>query len=235
MSRYKIPFLTVFLVLFIDQFIKLYIKLNYPLGEVGRLADWCILHFTENPGMAFGFEFGGETGKLALSIFRILACIAGAIYIRHIVKTGESKGFIFSVSLILAGALGNILDSAFYGLMFDRGTVLNAEFHEYMPYDGIAQLNGKGYAPAMYGCVVDMFYFPLFNGRFPDWFPIWGGEDFQFFRPIFNFADAAISVGVVIIILFQKRFAQKPAVEESTTPVVETPLDPGINKEESQA
>src|SRR3954465_1974581 len=113
MSRsFKIPVITVLLVLFIDQFIKIYIKLHYPLGEVGRLSDWCIIHFTENPGMAFGFEFGGEFGKLALSIFRIIACIAGAVYIRHTIRSGEHKGFVFSISLILAGALGNILDSA---------------------------------------------------------------------------------------------------------------------------
>src|SRR4051812_6454594 len=209
LSRYKIPFITVFSVLFLDQFIKLYIKLHYPLGEVGRLSDWCIIHFTENPGMAFGFEFGGEFGKLALSIFRIIACIAGAVYIRHTIRSGEHPGFIFSVSLILAGALGNILDSAFYGLIFDRGTTLHEAFQEYVPYDGIAKLTGTGYAPSMYGCVVDMFYFPIISGHFPDWFPIWGGEDFQFFRPIFNFADASISAGVISIILFQKRFSRK--------------------------
>ena len=100
--------------MFIDQFIKIYIKLNYPLGEVGKLGDWCILHFTENPGMAFGFEFGGDFGKLALSLFRIVACIAGVFYIRHITTTTEHWGFILSVSLILAGAMGNILDSAFF-------------------------------------------------------------------------------------------------------------------------
>jgi signal peptidase II len=209
-KRYQIPLITVLLVLLTDQFIKIYIKLNYPLGEVGRLADWCVIHFTENPGMAFGFEFGGEFGKLALSVFRILACIAGAFYIRHIIRKGEHKGFVFSVSLILAGAMGNILDSAFYGLIFDRGTTLNTDFQEYLPYDGVAALTSHGYAPSMYGCVVDMFYFPIVNGHFPEWFPIWGGEDFQFFRPIFNFADASISVGVIIIILFQKKFSHKP-------------------------
>ncbi|MES2679934.1 MAG: lipoprotein signal peptidase [Bacteroidota bacterium] len=208
-KRYQIPLITVLLVLLTDQVIKIYIKLNYPLGEVGRLADWCVIHFTENPGMAFGFEFGGEFGKLALSVFRILACIAGAFYIRHIILKGEHKGFVFSVSLILAGAMGNIIDSAFYGLIFDKGTTLNADFQEYLPYDGVAALTTNGYAPSMYGCVVDMFYFPLVNGHFPDWVPIWGGEDFQFFRPIFNFADASISAGVIIIILFQKKFSHK--------------------------
>jgi signal peptidase II len=207
-NKFKIPFITVFTVLFIDQFIKLYIKSHYALGEVGRLTDWCIIHFTENPGMAFGFEFGGETGKLALSIFRILACIGGAVYIRQMILKHEHPLFIFSVSLILAGAMGNIIDSAFYGLIFDKGTTLNTAFQEYMPYDGIAFFSSNGYAPSMFGCVVDMFYFPMFDGRFPEWFPIWGGEDFQFFRPIFNFADASISTGVGLIILFQKRFAK---------------------------
>ena len=213
LKHFKIPLITIFSVLFIDQFIKIYIKLNYPLGEVGKLTDWCILHFTENPGMAFGFEFGGDFGKLALSVFRILACIAGIFYIRYITKNEEHWGFIFSVSLILAGAIGNILDSAFYGLLFDKGTMFNAEFNEYLPYDGIANIANKGYAPTMYGCVVDMFYFPIFNGHFPDWLPIWGGEDFQFFRPIFNFADASISGGVIIILIFQKKFSKNKHLE----------------------
>jgi signal peptidase II len=227
-KKYKVPLITVFAVLFIDQFIKIYIKANYPVNqEVGRAADWCILHFTENPGMAFGFEFGGDFGKLALSVFRILACIGGIWYIRYIIKKGEHMGFVFSVSLILAGALGNILDSAFYGLIFDRGTVFDANTGEYIPYDGIAQFSGKGYAPPMYGCVVDMFYFPLINGTFPDWVPFVGGEPFQFFRPIFNFADASISIGVATIIIFQKRFTKKSTEvpvekEESDLPAQES-------------
>lgn len=226
LKTYRIPLLTIFSILLIDQAIKIFIKLNYPLGEVGRLADWCIIHFTENPGMAFGFEFGGEAGKLALSIFRILACIGGVFYIRHIILQKENKAFIFCVSLILAGAIGNILDSAFYGLIFDRGTTLNADFQEYMPYDGVAQLTKNGYAAPMYGCVVDMFYFPLINGTFPDWFPIWGGEDFQFFRPIFNFADASISAGVITIILFQKKFSRK---EVSSAHASDTAVKPDVN------
>ncbi len=207
-KKYKIPFITLFSILFVDQCIKIYIKSNYPLGEVGRLANWCVIHFTENPGMAFGFEFGGQLGKLTLSIFRVLACIGGIFYIRYMIQKKEDPLFVFSVSLILAGAIGNILDSAFYGLLFDRGTTLNASFQEYMPYDGVASLNGEGYAPSMFGCVVDMFYFPMFEGRFPDWVPIWGGDDYMFFRPIFNFADVSISVGVTIIILFQKKFSR---------------------------
>ena len=235
LKTFKIPLITVFSVLFIDQFIKLYIKSNYALGEVGRLSDWCIIHFTENPGMAFGFEFGGEFGKLVLSVFRILACIAGVFYIRYAIKQKEHPGFIFAISLILAGALGNILDSAFYGLIFDRGTTLHPDFQEYMPYDGVAVFTTDGYAKSMYGCVVDMFYFPMINGVFPDWFPIWGGEEFQFFRPIFNFADAAISGGVIVIILFQKRFALK--VSETSahdTTINETEINPESNLNTNQ-
>lgn len=232
LKHFKIPLITIFSVLFIDQFIKIFIKVNYPLGEVGKIGDWCIIHFTENPGMAFGFEFGGDFGKLALSVFRILACVAGVFYIRHITKNKEHWGFIFSVSLILAGAMGNILDSAFYGMIFDKGTMFNAEYNEYLPYDGTANFSSNGYAPTMYGCVVDMFYFPIVNGRFPTWLPIWGGEDFQFFRPIFNFADAAISGGVIIIIIFQKKFSKKHEVEEfgtTTLPDNENNSDASMN------
>jgi signal peptidase II len=201
LKKYKIPLLTVFLVLFIDQFIKIYIKLHYPLGEAVRVfGNWFILHFTENPGMAFGLEFGGNYGKLILSVFRILASIGGVFYIRYIVKKEEHPGFIFSVSLILAGAIGNILDSAFYGLLFSESDEFNKAV--FLP-------PGGGYAGFLHGRVVDMFYFPIFNGTFPDWFPIWGGEPFQFFRHIFNFADASISIGVTIILLFQKKFIKK--------------------------
>ncbi|MCA6435344.1 MAG: lipoprotein signal peptidase [Bacteroidetes bacterium] len=208
-QKIKIPLLTILIVLFIDQFIKIYIKLNYPLGEVGRVGNWCVLHFTENPGMAWGLEFGGSFGKLSLSVLRILACIGGVFYIRHMIKKGEHKGFIFCVSLILAGAMGNILDSIFYGLIFDKGTIFDPQFQAYIPYDGIASFSSTGYTSTMYGCVVDMFYFPLIEGHFPDWFPVWGGEEFIFFRPIFNIADVSISTGVILIIIFQKRFAKK--------------------------
>lgn len=207
---YRIPLLTVILVLLVDQCIKIYIKLNYPLGEVGRIGDWCVLHFTENPGMAFGFEFGGDYGKLMLSVFRIIACIGGLFYIRYILKQNEHKGFVFAVSLILAGAVGNILDSMFYGVLFGESTQLDVA--KFLPVEG-------GYAGFLHGHVVDMFYFPIVNGHFPDWFPVWGGEEFQFFRPIFNFADAAISGGVAIIILFQKTFNKKSGMAVTNTPV----------------
>lgn len=207
LKTYRIPILTLFLVLFVDQFIKIFIKLNYPLGEVGRLGNWCIIHFTENPGMAFGMEFGGDYGKLILSVFRILASIAGILYVRHIVRQKEHPLFILCVSLILAGAIGNILDSVFYGSIF-------TESDEFLTSQLVAP--GNGYSGFLHGHVVDMFYFPLYNGHFPEWFPIWGGEDFQFFRPIFNFADFSISIGVGLLILFQKRIQKKPieSIEE---------------------
>lgn len=220
-QKIKIPLFTVLSVLFIDQFVKIYIKLNYPLGEVGRIGNWCILHFTENPGMAFGFEFGGDYGKVILSLFRILACIGGIFYIRHIVNNKEHIGFIFSVSLILAGAIGNILDSVFYGVLFSESDEFNVA--KFLPDNG-------GYTSVLHGRVVDMFYFPIINGYFPNWFPIWGGEEFQFFRPIFNFADFSISLGVGIIILFQKKFTKNtdtplPSVTEINSQNAEADLN----------
>ena len=149
-------------------------------------------------------EFGGQFGKLFLSSFRILAVAAIGYYLWSINKKGEDRFYIICISLIFAGALGNIIDSAFYGMMFSDS---NWEVARFMPSEG-------GYAGFLHGKVVDMFYFPLIEGHFPSWFPVWGSEDFIFFRPVFNFADASISVGVGLIILFQKRFYGKPAKEK---------------------
>lgn len=207
LKKYKLPILVVLSVLVIDQAIKLYIKANYPVGEVVRIFDWFRITFTENPGMAFGLEFGGNYGKLALSLFRVAAVIAGTIYIKKIVNDGEHKGFIVCVSLILAGALGNILDSAFYGLMF--GPSDEFQIAQFMPEHG-------GYAGFLQGYVVDMFYFPIYHGVLPEWIPFWGGQPFEFFSAIFNVADMAISFGVGIILVFQKVFFNYEKVAEAT-------------------
>lgn len=195
------------LILIVDQVSKIWVKTSMNLGEEFKvLGDWFIIHFTENPGMAFGMEFGGDIGKIALSSFRILAVIALTYYIYKLVKDQAPKGVVYSFSLILAGALGNILDSAFYGLMFDTGTTFNEGANQWMGYYGVSTMDFSGYSGFLTGCVVDMLYFPLFEGYFPEWLPIVGGDYFQFFRPVFNVADVAISVGVGMIILFQRRF-----------------------------
>jgi signal peptidase II len=173
-------------------------------------GNWFILHFTENNGMAYGMEFGGQWGKLFLSSFRILAVGAIFWYLLDIIKKGEDKLYTICIALIFAGALGNIIDSAFYGVLFSDSGYDVARF---MPEEG-------GYSTFLHGKVVDMFYFPVIEGHFPEWFPIWGTEDFIFFRPVFNFADASISVGVAIIILYQKRFfgkKRKEVTEEDTS------------------
>lgn len=163
---------------------------------------WARIHFIENPGMAFGIEIWGDNGKLILSLFRIVAVALLIYFIRTLLKSKASLGLLISFSLILAGAIGNILDSAFYGLIF------SASYH-----GSIAQFlpEGGGYAGFLHGKVVDMFYFPMYDGFFPDWMPFVGGEDFLFFRPIFNVADVAISVGVISILLFQRSFFSSEA------------------------
>ena len=169
-------------------------------GEEIRILglDWALLHFVENNGMAFGLSLGGDYGKLALSLFRIFAVGALIYYIRLLIQGKANFGILASFALILAGALGNIIDSAFYGLIFSES-----------PYHGgLATLFPAegGYASFLHGKVVDMFYFPILRGTFPDWLPIWGGDTFLFFRPVFNIADTSITIGVASIILFHRNF-----------------------------
>jgi len=196
MKKSTIAIIVVFLILFFDQALKIWIKTHMVLGDEFKITDWFIVHFTENYGMAFGMEFGGSIGKLILSIFRLVAIVAIIWYIVKLVKEKASTGLIISVSMILAGAIGNIIDSAFYGMIFNESYYQVAQF---LPHGG-------GYASFLHGKVVDMLYFPLINEHFPHWVPVWGGEDFEFFRPVFNLADSSITVGVGIILIFQKKF-----------------------------
>lgn len=203
----KKPLLIVFLILLADQVLKFWIKLNMTLGEDIHVFDWFIIHFTENEGMAFGLTFGGEFGKLALSLFRLVAIIAIGWYLLDLIKKNVPFGLIFSITLIFAGALGNLIDSAFYGLIFSHSS-----------YHTLAALfpEGGGYSSFLHGKVVDMFYFPIIRGYYPEWFPIWGGKDFIFFRPVFNIADSSITIGVLMLILFQRKYFTKGHHHEET-------------------
>ncbi len=168
--------------------------------------------------MAWGWKFGNETGKMILTLFRLAAVIFGTWYLGRIVKQNHSRGFIICASLIYAGALGNLIDSMFYGMIFDKGLHYDAAIHDYVRYTGVAKLATPGYSSFLHGSVVDMLYFPMIHGHFPSWIPKIGGQEFEFFSPIFNIADASISGGVISLLVFQKRFFKKPGhVEKHTT------------------
>jgi signal peptidase II len=210
------------LVLIADQALKIYVKTSFPLNTSRAIAgNWFNLYFVENPGMAYGMKFGGNWGKLALTVFRMGAVVFGTWYLGSIIKKGYTKGFIVCASLIYAGALGNLIDSCFYGMIFDKGMLYNAAINDYTNYSGLAKFEKPGYASFLHGNVVDMLYFPILHGTFPKWIPVWGGESFEFFRPIFNIADAAISTGVITLLVFQKRFF-KQRNEETTGHTIET-------------
>jgi signal peptidase II len=196
---YLKPFLLVAVIILVDQIIKTWVRTHMDFNsEIHFLGRYGMLRYTENNGMAFGWEIGGEAGKLTLTLFRIaaVACIGyGLVYL---IQHKYHRGLILCVALIFAGALGNIIDSTFYGLIYQHGSIFE-------------------------GRVVDMFYFPLVKGTYPAWFPVWHGETFEFFEPIFNLADAAISVGVILILIYQKRYFKHevPEISNPNSEVVE--------------
>ena len=214
----KKSLLLVFIILLIDQAVKIYIKTHFLLGEYVTVFDWFKIYFVENNGMAFGTEFGGKIGKLFLTGFRLIA-IGGIFYWLYIsIKKKASSLLIIAISLILAGAIGNILDSVFYGRIFSDS------FHQ------VAQLFPKngGYAPWFQGRVVDMFYFPLFNINIPEGLPLIGGKHFTFFEPVFNIADSAITIGVAILIIFNKKI-----FGTSSQPTYQKQIDKVINNRDN--
>jgi signal peptidase II len=191
----------IFLVLLVDQVLKIWIKTTMTMGESHSVfGHWFYLHFTENEGMAFGMKLGGSRGKLFLSLFRIIAVILMGWWLYRVSRSKGNNGLVVCIALIMAGALGNILDSAFYGLIFNESTFMQVATM-FPP--------GGGYASFLHGKVVDMLYFPIIDTRFPSWVPFYGGEEFLFFRPVFNIADSSITTGVFLLIIFQKKFFAK--------------------------
>jgi signal peptidase II len=212
----------ILLVILVDQASKIYVKTHFYYQEqvpiFGEGGTRAYIHFTENNGMAFGMEFGNPNdkegtnwGKLFLSIFRILAVAGIGWYLWDLIKKKAHRGLIAAIAFVFAGALGNIIDSCFYGLIFSDSEN-SMEVAKLFPPEG-------GYAGFLHGKVVDMFYFPLFEGHFPSWFPFWGSEPFTFFSPVFNVADSSITIGVFMIIIFQKRFFSKKKEEVLEHPV----------------
>jgi len=193
----------VFIILLADQILKFWIKTHMYIGQdFPVFGNWFLIHFVENPGMAFGWELGGKGGKTILSLFRLVAIVVIIWYMRILIREKAPQGFLICVSLVLAGAIGNMIDCTFYGLIFDTGTSYNTDLGGYVSYSGVSQLSGDGYAPILHGCVVDMLSFPILRGTYPEWFPFKAGEPFLFFRPVFNIADSAVTVGVFSIIIF---------------------------------
>ena len=206
--RKKLAIITLVSILLIDQISKVWVKTNMYLDEsIPVFGDWFFIHFIENPGMAFGVEFGGEMGKLLLSLFRIVAIGFITYYIINLIKQKAARGLIFSVALVLAGATGNIIDSAIYGLIFSESPPYLPEVATMFPPDG-------GYASFLHGKVVDMLYFPIIDTHWPDWVPFFGGDRLQFFRPVFNVADSSITVGMALILINQKKYFDHSKEEE---------------------
>ena len=201
LSKGKQVTIIVLLLLIIDQAVKLWIKTHMTLGEsIPVFGSWFQIYFIENNGMAFGMQLGRTFGKFALSSLRLVLIGFIIYYIVKLIKMDASRGILTGMALILVGAMGNIVDSMFYGLIFNESTFTSAA--SIFPDEG-------GYAPFLFGKVVDMLYFPLVDTTLPDWVPFWGGEHFIFFRPIFNIADSCITIGVGYLLIFHRKFFLK--------------------------
>lgn len=205
--QYFICFGLIALLLAVDQAVKIWVKTTFAIGEgVNLIGEWCQLYFVENEGIAFGISFGQETGKLLLTLFRLVASVCIVIFLVNRINKGARTLFLVSISLIFVGAVGNLLDCCFYGLIFSESAV-----------DQVAMLfpDGGGYGRFLYGKVVDMFYFPLFEWYWPDWVPMFGGKHAEFFNAIFNVADASVCVGIALLFIDQLKNDKKKTDEEA--------------------
>ena len=201
--------LITFIILLIDQFSKIYIKTHFFLGESINVfgLNWFKLTFVENPGMAYGLHFGGLWGKYTLIILRIVLAIGMVMLFKKWLKEGASNYLIIPMAMIFAGAIGNVFDGIFYGIIFDSGTFYDAASGNWVDYSGVSKLVpiGQGYSDLMKGCVVDMLHFPLVDTTWPDWIPILGGNRIEFFKYIFNVADSSITLGALFLYIFRKK------------------------------
>lgn len=207
MSKKNIALITVILAILIDQIVKIYVKTHFVINEEVKVFDWFRIHFVENNGMAMGFEFGGSGGKLFLTLFRLVAVVGIVYWLMSTIKKKMPNVVVVAIALIFAGAVGNIIDSVFYGVIFDA------------PQHSVATLfSDEPYGKLFYGRVVDMFYFPIWEGTWPSWIPIIGGKPGGFFNYIFNPADSYITIGVALLFIFNKKaFPKEEKKKEELT------------------